>query len=186
MANRMNAGESSSCSGAGRVTRRPSPPAARNAPRRGRTRLAFSLLEMMLVVVIIGLVAAIAIPRLSRGAAGAADSAVSGNLAVLRDAIDRYSVEHGGSFPTAVNVTNQLAQYSTGAGATQATKDGNYMYGPYVRKVPALPVGNKKGSSGIAAADGTGVGWIYDQTLGNIRANTTTEADSGGNLYSNY
>ncbi len=148
---------------------------------------AFSLLEMMLVVVIIGLVAAIAIPRLSRGAAGASDSALSGNLAVLRDAIDRYSTEHGGAFPTAANVANQLTQYTDASGNASATKDGNFAYGPYVRKIPALPVGAKKGATGMAASDGAGVGWIYTESTGDIRANTTaSEKDSSGMLYSNY
>ena len=46
------------------------------------SRGGFSLLELVIVVVIIGIVAAIAIPRMSRGTAGASDSAVSGDLAV--------------------------------------------------------------------------------------------------------
>ena len=154
--------------------------------RKATSRRGFSLLEMLLVVVIIGLVAAIAIPRMSRGAAGAADAALTGNLAVLRDAIDRYATEHAGTFPTAANIANQLTLYSSSAGATSATKDTTYIYGPYVRKAPALPVGAKKGGSGIAAADGASVGWIYTETTGDIKANTTTETDASGVLYSTY
>ena len=59
-----------------------------------RTR-AFSLVEMIIVVVIIGILAAIAIPRLSRGASGASDSGVRGNLSVLRNGIELYFYEHG-------------------------------------------------------------------------------------------
>ncbi len=55
----------------------------------------FTLLELVLVVVIIGLLAAIALPKMSRGAAGATDSAVAGNLAVLRNAIDIADEGHG-------------------------------------------------------------------------------------------
>ena len=147
----------------------------------------FSLLEMMLVVVIIGLIAAVAIPRMSRGAAGAGDSALGGNLAVMRDAIDRYAVDHGGTYPAVATFTAQLTQYSSAAGATNATKDATYMYGPYLRKVPPLPVGAAKGSTGVAAAAASGVGWIYTAASGNISANTTgTETDSNGTLYSSY
>ena len=66
----------------------------RNTPRRG-----FSLIELVIVVVIIGIIAAIAIPRMSRGTAGAADSALGGNLNVLRNAIELFATEHGGKFP---------------------------------------------------------------------------------------
>jgi Tfp pilus assembly PilM family ATPase len=67
-----------------------------------------------------------------------------------------------------------------------ATKTTTCVYGPYIRTVPALPVGAAKGNTGIATATGTGVGWIYDGA-GNISTNTTgTEADSFGKLYSAY
>lgn len=147
----------------------------------------FSLLELVLVVVIIGLVAAIAVPKLSRGAVGTMDTTVSGNLAVLREAIEHYASEHGGAYPTAANISNQLAQYSSSTGATSATKDGTYSYGPYIRTIPALPVGAKKGQSGIAAADGATVGWIYNETTGAIVTNTAdTEVDSLGKKYRDY
>jgi len=148
--------------------------------------MGFSLLELMLVVVIIGLIAAIAIPRLSRGAAGTADAALSGNLVAMQEAIDRYSVEHGGAYPTAANVTNQLIQYSNSSGATQSTRDTSYFYGPYLRAIPPLPVGARIGQTGIATADAATVGWIYNATTGAIRANTTTETDATGKLYSSY
>lgn len=149
-------------------------------------RRGFSLLELMLVVVIIGLIAAIAIPRMSRGAAGATDASLSGSLAVMRDAVDRYAAEHGGAFPTAAAFTNQLTLYSSATGTTQATKDATFIYGPYTRVIPAVPVGARKGQSGVAAADAATVGWLYNETAGTIQANTTTEADAAGKLYSAY
>src|SRR5918993_360471 len=63
------------------------------------SRRGFSLIELVIVVVIIGIIAAIAIPRMSRGTAGAGDSALSGNLNVLRSAIELFATEHGGKFP---------------------------------------------------------------------------------------
>lgn len=146
----------------------------------------FSLLELVIVVAIVAILAAIAIPRMSRGSAGAADSALSANLAILRNGIDLYAAEHGGTFPTAANIANQLTLYTDYFGDAQASKDPNHIYGPYIRTVPPLPVGANKGNTGIAAASGAGVGWIYNQTTGNINANTTTEADVTGKLYSAY
>jgi prepilin-type N-terminal cleavage/methylation domain-containing protein len=72
--------------------------------RQGTNRGGFSLLEVVIVVAIIAILAAIGIPRMSRGSRGANDSAVSGNLAVLRNAIDLYAAEHGGDYPTLVKV----------------------------------------------------------------------------------
>lgn len=152
-----------------------------------RTYRGFTLLEMMLVVVIIALIAAIAIPKFSRGAAGANDSAVAANLAVLRNAIDMFQAEHGNAYPAVATFANQLTQYTDASGGTSATKDATHIYGPYLRTVPALPVGAAKGSTGVAAAAGSGVGWIYSATTGTIQTNTTnTEVDSAGNAYSSY
>ena len=149
-------------------------------------RQAFSLLELMLVVVVIGLLAAIAIPRMSRGAAGATAASLAGTLTVLRDGIDRYANEHSGTFPAVATAAAQLTQYTSAAGATQATKDATFIYGPYVRVIPAAPVAAKKGQVGIAAADGATIGWLYNETTGTITINATTETDAAGKLYLNY
>jgi general secretion pathway protein G len=155
-----------------------------NTARRG-----FSLIELVIVVVIIGIIAAIAIPRMSRGAAGAGDAALSSNLAVLRSAIDLYHTEHGGqdsSYPSAANIAAQLMGYTDESGAV-APKDSTHIYGPYLRSIPPLPVGAKKGSTGIAAADGAGVGWIYTAATGTIVSNTTgAEVDVRGKAYNTY
>lgn len=153
-------------------------------------RRGFSLIELVIVVVIIGVLAAIAIPRLSRGASGANDSAVSGNLKVLRTAIDLYASEHGGAYPSATNIANQLTMFTDDAGNTSATKTGNFIYGPYLRAVPPLPVGARKGATGIDVAANSStatVGWIYNAADGSIRTNTTSsELDAKGTAYSAY
>jgi prepilin-type N-terminal cleavage/methylation domain-containing protein len=153
---------------------------------RAEPNYGFSLIELVIVVVIIGIIGAITIPRMSRGAAGAADSALVANLAVLRNAIDLFATEHTGTYPAVGTIEIQLTQYSDTFGATSATKDAKHIYGPYLRAVPTLPVGAKKNSTGIADADGGGVGWIYTFASGTIRANTTTETDTAGKLYSTY
>lgn len=149
-------------------------------------RRGFSLIELVIVVVIIGIIGAIAIPRLSRGAEGASDSALAGDLAVLRNAIDLYATEHGGKFPTVNGFVAELTTYTDAAGSTSATKTASAIYGPYLRAIPALKVGAAKGNTGIAAAPGAGVGWIYNASTGAISANTTTEKDASGKLYSAY
>jgi len=148
---------------------------------------AFSLLELVIVVAIIAILAAIAIPRMSRGSKGAGDSALAGDLAVLRNAIDIFAAEHGGTYPTAANIANQLTQYTDIDGVAQTAKDPNHIYGPYIRKIPPLPVGARKGGTNISDADAAGVGWIYTATTGTIKANCTAlETDDTGKKYSDY
>src|SRR5437867_563288 len=118
----------------------------------------FSLIELVIVIVIIAVIAAIAIPRLSRGSAGAGEAALTENLAALRQAIDRYTTEHGAT-PTSANIVGQLTMYTDDSGAApQLSPDSSHPYGPYLRAVPALSVGSRAGQTGIASADGPTVG----------------------------
>jgi len=159
-----------------------------------RARRGFSLIELVIVVVIIGIIAAIAIPRLSRGAAGAADSALSGNVAVLRNAIDLYATEHSGAFPTVADFEKQMTLFTDSAGAGQAAKDTTHIFGPYLRKVPPLPVGSSgyKGTTtvvdGGSGTPGTAAGaWFYNATTGELKANLVdSEKDATGKSYNAY
>lgn len=160
-----------------------------------RTRLGFSLVELVVVIVIIGIIAAMAIPRLSRGSAGAGDSALAGNLAVLRNAINMYAAEHVNKFPghDSGNMKNHLIQYSTEAGAVQATRDASHKFGPYLAAFPPCPVGNPSDPTGVLISatspptvDTTnGEGWVYNLSTGEIIANTNA-SDASGKTYKSY
>lgn len=153
--------------------------------RRGRG--GFTLLELVIVIVVLAIVAAIAIPRLSSAGQGASASALQANLAVLRNGIDLYAVEHNGTFPTVAAFEDQMTQYSSLAGATQATPDATHEFGPYVRQIPPLPVGSEAGSTGVAAAAASGIGWEYTETTGDIRAALAgTEVDGNGVAWNTY
>ena len=155
-----------------------------------RSRRAFSLIELVIVVVIIGIIAAIAIPRLSRGSEGAADAALIGDLAVMRSAIDLFSTEHPGFPPLEATFENQMLLYSDAVGNTNAIKGGAFIYGPYLRAIPPLPVGARRGDKGIKVppADGTGTdGWVYTNATQKITSNTTAlEVDVSGTPYTDY
>ncbi len=153
----------------------------------GRNR-AFSLIELVIVVVIIGIIAAIAIPRMSRGATGASDGALTADLATLRNAIDLYQAEHAGVFPDLVTKPTLLTSYTNEAGTIGTKGDGVSIYGPYMRSIPALPVGANKGQTAfVATQGGSTAGWVYDNTTGLISSNTTgTEKDARGVAYSSY
>lgn len=159
---------------------------------RGRSR-GFSLIELVVVVVIIGIIAAIAIPKMSKGAQGAADSALVGDLKLLRQAIDMYANEHGGLLPTTANIAAQLTQYSNSDGTlTAAAKDtgtNQIVFGPYIRSIPPAPVGGAgiKGVATIGSSTATPApAWFYDSSSGAITINSSAGTDSAGAAYSTY
>jgi general secretion pathway protein G len=135
-----------------------------------RTR-AFSLIELVIVVVILGIIAAIAAPRMSRGSKGAVDSALKSDLAVLRNAIELYQIEHDGLYPSEANFHAQLETFTSITGVTSATKDATHYLGPYIASVPAVSVGANKGSTTVGSSVAPGLGWIYDPATGTIYAN---------------
>lgn len=163
-----------------------------------RSQSGFSLIELVIVVLIIGIISAIAIPRISRGSGNAADAALSGNLAVLRNAIELYGTEHNGTFPqtdAADKFEQQLTMFTDAKGNTSATRTGDFVYGPYLRKVPPLPVGGNdyKGKTAIAnASDGVpgtvkNAGWHYNSETGDLKANVPdSEVDRNGVKYNAY
>lgn len=151
----------------------------------------FSLIELAIVCVIIAILAAIAVPRLSSGAEGAGESKLAGDLESMRKAIELYRADHLDTAPTLANIVADLTLYSdTTGGSCQANLDATHFYGPYLRAIPGLSVGQHKGATGIGSSSGPTIGWIYDETTGTIRANTSdsgpVEADRFGRLFSSY
>jgi len=167
---------------------------------RSRTTRAFSLVELVIVIVILGIIAAVAIPRISSGSRNAGESALRADLASLRNAIDWYYGEHNNKFPAQVGdgtnaaVTeaafiNQLTMYSDATGSVSANKDPLFPYGPYIRgDFPRLPLGDNKGQATVtvvnlatplAATPADGNGWVYNTQTGEIIANADDAANDG-------
>lgn len=155
---------------------------------------AFSLIEMIVVISIIGIITAIAIPRFSRGVAGSGAAALHQNLSVLRGAIEFYAAEHIGVYPgfsgDGVNAAHtedsfvlQMTQFTDADGVTQQQRDATHRFGPYLRKgMPPLPVGPNAGASGVQVVTGAAalvfvadarIGWLYNDTTGSIIPNLT-------------
>ena len=167
----------------------------------------FSLVELVIVIVILGVIAAVAIPRISSGSKNAGESALRANLATLRNAIDWYYSEHANTFPSANGdggagaagsvdaLVNQLTMYTNAAGQVVDTKDATHPYGPYLRNgFPKLPVGANAGSKNVTmiTVDGpltvnpsTAAGWMYSTKTGQIIANVT-DPSSDGTAYNTF
>jgi len=163
--------------------------------RTGPRGEAFSLLELVIVVVIIGIIAAIAVPRLSRGSGGAADSALTRDLDVMRTAIELFATEHKGLLPSD-EIVNELTQYTDVLGEVSEAKDAGHVFGPYLRQVPPMPVGPRKGKTGVhictAAGNTPAQGpadraWWYNTKTGDLRANyDDSVTDAAGKPYNTY
>lgn len=77
-----------------------------------RSSKGFTLVEIMIVVVIIGLLAAMAIPAFQKVRASSQDKAVTNNLRQLSAAADQYFLEYGvSSVATADLVGPNATQY---------------------------------------------------------------------------
>ena len=119
------------------------------------------------------------------------ESALAQNVQVLRSALDLYQTEHNGEWPQAngaVTVSNLLVQYSNIEGtivSNQKDVQRGVIYGPYLRTIPPLTVGQRRGSTGIAAAGAAGIGWIYNSKTGDLRANSLGK-DASGKPYAEY
>ena len=127
-----------------------------------------------MVVVIIGVIGTIAIPRLSRGAAGAEVSALARDLQVLNSAVEHYWAEHSNTYPAAESIERQLTLFSNMTGdrlGEEPDRLAGVICGPYLRELPALPMGPNKGATKIGTTYTDGVGWVYDEKQGTIRAN---------------
>ena len=167
-------------------------------------RRGVNLVELLLVVLILGIIASIAIPRASRGARVTADSELVNCLAILRTAIEEYAADHEGRFPgtkpdrTAGDselFAAQLTKYTSITGEVSETRTDRHRFGPYVhRGIPAVPFGSHRGSEHVAididnlmptADPSKPVGWIYNPLTGDIIANAEG-ADEAGQLYCNY
>ena len=147
----------------------------------------FTLIEILIVVVILGILAAILIPNLTSASREAKESMLRDNLRSLRHQLGIFKVQHRDvppgfpncdvtAAPTEATLADHLTLYSSEGGATSATKDATHCYGPYMSKMPANPLTNKVGvlvvTGAMPAADETQpFGWIYNPVTNKVVPN---------------
>ncbi len=137
-----------------------------------RRRSGFTLVELVVVVMIIGILVAIAAPKMLNITGEATDNSVRMSLNVIRDAVETYASQNAGSYPDDTN----------DAAFKAAIK-------PYLRGVfPASLVGTKDNTVTMSAADpvvaDNTTGWMYNGTTGEFVLNSTTISKDGSTAYS--
>ena len=142
----------------------------------------FTLVELVVVVMILGIVAAIAAPRLLGTSQAASDNGLKQTLSVIRDAIDSYSAKYD-ALP--------------GADGSEATFKTDLQ--PYLRgsAFPSCAIGDAKNAairmqsgtgsiaSGVGATDATH-SWAYKYQTGDFHVNSTDLSGDGATTYDQF
>jgi len=185
----------------------------KNMPHTGQK--GFTLVELLIVVIILAVLAAVVVPQFSTSTDEAKISALDSTLANMRASLDLYYQQHSGSYPGAKAATggttwagtagtgaagtlqafqDQMALYTNIAGQACDTKDTTFKYGPYLKKaeMPQNPL-TENSTLVIEATskalgmtdDGGAAGWKYNVNTGQFIANDNT-VDPAGNAYSTH
>jgi prepilin-type N-terminal cleavage/methylation domain-containing protein len=144
----------------------------------------FTLIELVVVVIVLGILVAMAAPRMVNIVGDATDNSVRHSLEVLRDAIETYAAQHGGAYPAAAT-----------------TDEGTFKsdIAPYLRgQFPKCPVGPGV-PDGVDVVDagtslaGTGSAtlatdnmWKYDSKSGEIIINYGGVSEDGTTSYDDF
>jgi general secretion pathway protein G len=143
-------------------------------------RTAFTLVEILIVVVILGILAAIVIPQFTSASNDARDSGLKSDLQTARSQLQLYKTQHLERWPSlkedgTADTGNFLARM-TGKTDQDGKINAAGVYGPYMMKWPTNPFAASNqtlcnfGTAEPAPGDGTS-GWYFNTSSGKISAN---------------
>lgn len=125
----------------------------------------FTLVEILIVVVILGILASIVIPQFSSASEEARANAMAKLLQSIRGQVEVYRVEHNSTYPTMDQMWDNMVN-KTDVDGTIAV-DGEF--GPYFSRLPQNQYTNS--TTVVAAGAGTvNDGWEYDEATGRVTA----------------
>ena len=109
-----------------------------------RAKSGFTLVEILIVVVILGILAAIVIPQFTEASTEAKTSSLVTDLQSMRSQLELYKVQHNDNLPGVAGVNHtagaSFQEALTGLtdihGDVTTKADPNGYYGPYLMKIP--------------------------------------------------
>ena len=150
--------------------------AIRPSARRG-----FTLIEILIVVIILGILAAIVVPQFSNATSEARNSSLSSTLATLRVQIRIYAMQHNDILPNLTHGWEALT-HKTDINGNIDPPNGP-TFGPYLQTLPLNPL---TGTPTPVVVDGTaftpGADYVYDYNGGSGTGRiwgTTSTANTG-------
>ena len=159
---------------------------------------AFTLVELLIVISILGIIAALVIPEMRGHSEKTKEAAAKDNIRILRNAIEVYAAQHNGNppgynagTPSEETFINQMTLASDAGGATAAPGTPGYLYGPYLPGIPENLFNNLTTVTVLAdaadlPAEATGdAGWIYKPATKDLRLDYPG-TDSIGETYYEY
>jgi general secretion pathway protein G len=138
-------------------------------------RSAFTLVELMIVIVVLAIIAGMVVPQFGQSLEDAKRSAVLNDLHELNTAIERYRIQHDGYPPDDLSggTLKQLTMSTDIYGDTGSGPD--YPLGPYM--LTGIPKNPYNASARVILAPETPPanpqnyeGWLYDPDTGQIWA----------------
>ena len=162
----------------------------------------FTLVEILIVVLILGILAAIILPKFSNASATARASMLADNLRIFRTQTTVFQAQHcgiaagypngnSGAAPTETAFVLHMTKASNDSFQTAELGTPGFDHGPYLRKIPENPVNGKNTVQMIAnnedfpAAGDDTHGWIYKPATLLFKADSP-EADDKGRSYFDY
>ncbi|MCK4277531.1 MAG: prepilin-type N-terminal cleavage/methylation domain-containing protein [Phycisphaerae bacterium] len=94
---------------------------------------AFTLVEILIVVIILGILAAIVIPQFTKASEDARESALASDLQMIRSQLELYKVQHLENYPNGVGIAAWQVQLT---GQTDNTGAAGTDFGPYMQSFP--------------------------------------------------
>ncbi len=99
----------------------------------------FTLVEILIVVVILGILAAIVIPQFTSASTEAKEAALVSDIQAMRSQIELYKIHHNDELPGTQGVDFRTAMTETTDQDGVVGVGPTFRFGPYMREIPVNP-----------------------------------------------